>query len=99
MIKIDDKGREAILEALGTASLCWSEPPTGQFDSNQAIEVAERLMKRLEGGQAQGQIDELAAFILAEVDGEPSRSEGAVDTAIRVLRDALDIAGNEDNDG
>ena len=33
------------------------------------------------------QINELANFIMAEVEGEPSQSEGAVDTAIRLLRE------------
>lgn len=32
------------------------------------------------------QIDRLAEFIMKEVDGEPSKNEGAVDTAIRLLR-------------
>lgn len=32
------------------------------------------------------QIDELAKFIMAEIPGEPSKNEGAVDTAIRLLR-------------
>jgi hypothetical protein len=31
------------------------------------------------------QIDRLAAFILEKVPGEPSQSQGAVDTAIRVM--------------
>jgi hypothetical protein len=35
---------------------------------------------------AQEQVDKLAKFILAEVPGEPSRDEGAVDTAIRWIR-------------
>lgn len=35
---------------------------------------------------AEQQIDELAQFIMAEIPGEPSKSEGAVDTAIRLLR-------------
>jgi hypothetical protein len=34
-------------------------------------------------------VDDESAFIVAEVPGEPSRSEGAVDTAIRLLRLAL----------
>jgi len=33
------------------------------------------------------QIDRLAAFIMEEVPGEPSQNEGAVDTAIRVIRE------------
>lgn len=35
--------------------------------------------------QAQAQIDRLATFIMDVIDGEPSQSEGAVDTAIRLL--------------
>lgn len=34
---------------------------------------------------AEEQINKLAAFIMSEIDGEPSRNEGAVDTAIRLL--------------
>lgn len=34
----------------------------------------------------QAQIDKLATFILKEIPGEPSRSEGAVDTAIRWMK-------------
>jgi hypothetical protein len=37
----------------------------------------------------EAQIDRLANFIIAEVPGEPSQSEGAVDTAIRWMRSAL----------
>ena len=37
--------------------------------------------------QQQEQIDRLANFIMAEVDGEPSQSQGAVDTAIRIIRE------------
>lgn len=33
-----------------------------------------------------GQIGELAKFIMDEIPGEPSRSEGAIDVAIRLLR-------------
>lgn len=36
------------------------------------------------------QIEELANFIMAEIPGEPSVSEGAVDTAIRLLRQHRD---------
>lgn len=36
----------------------------------------------------QEQVDALAKFIIAEIPGEPSRSGGAVETAIRLLRDA-----------
>lgn len=36
------------------------------------------------------QIDRLAKFIMEEIDGEPSESEGAVDCAIRVMRKLKD---------
>ena len=32
------------------------------------------------------QVSRLAEFIMMEVDGEPSKSEGAIDTAIRLLK-------------
>ncbi len=32
------------------------------------------------------QIDKLANFIMAEIEGEPSENEGAVDTAIRIIK-------------
>jgi len=44
----------------------------------------------IEGGYdnepLESQIGRLARFIMAEFPGEPSRPEGAVDTAIRLLR-------------
>lgn len=33
------------------------------------------------------QIDRLASFIIGEVLGEPSQNEGAIDTAIRIIRE------------
>jgi hypothetical protein len=41
------------------------------------------------GESAEVQIDRLAKFIMNEIPGEPSQSEGAVDTAIRLLREAF----------
>ena len=38
---------------------------------------------------AQEQIDRLARFIMEKVHGEPSQSQGAVDTAIRLLREHI----------
>jgi len=37
------------------------------------------------------QIKKLADFIMAEVPGEPSQSEGAIDTAIRIIRTQQDL--------
>jgi hypothetical protein len=41
---------------------------------------------------AEEQIEQLARFIMAEVPGEPSQSEGAVDTAIRIMRKQRDFS-------
>lgn len=41
------------------------------------------LLEQLD--QRSGQIDTLASFIMQEVEGEPSESQGAVDTAIRII--------------
>ena len=38
-------------------------------------------------GWMDGQIDKLANFIMKEVPGEPSLNEGAVDTAIRIIKE------------
>lgn len=43
------------------------------------------------------QVGRLAAFILEHVPGEPSQSEGAVDTAIRLLTQHIDRVGEIDN--
>jgi hypothetical protein len=48
----------------------------------------------------QSQINKLANFIMAHVEGEPSQSEGAVDTAIRLLvaynQQAQQVAGYQE---
>lgn len=47
------------------------------------------------GGRERDQIDELAAVIMDEIPGEPSKSEGAVECAIRLLREAYVPIGYE----
>jgi hypothetical protein len=54
-------------------------------------ELADRLQEEVakltaERDHLDGEIKRLADFIMAEVPGEPSQSQGAVDTAIRVIR-------------
>lgn len=34
----------AVFQALGAASMCWSETPTGVFDSERAKEIGDRLV-------------------------------------------------------
>lgn len=47
---------------------------------------------------SEAQIDRLAAFIMNEVPGEPSQSEGAVDTAIRWMRERLATLAEGDDE-
>ena len=53
----------------------------GEFDG-----TGSRVSECLKGKQKTSEIDKLANFIMAEVEGEPSQSEGAGDTAIRVIK-------------
>ena len=48
-----------------------------------------RLPEIVQAETAEQQINRLALFIMEEVPGEPSRSEGAVDVAIRLIRATL----------
>jgi len=41
------------------------------------------------GEKEQDQFDRLAAFITGNFPGEPSKSEGAIDCAIRLMKDLL----------
>jgi len=61
---------------------------------SRASELAEYEIARLtreredaaeESLQLQSQIEQLGAFIIATIPGEPSQSQGAVDTAIRII--------------
>ena len=38
---------QAIGEAVGEASMCWSEPPAGVFDSTRASDIVDRVVARL----------------------------------------------------
>ena len=43
-------------------------------------------INQLDEPEANSQIDKLANFIMSEVEGEPSQNQGAVDTAIRIIK-------------
>jgi hypothetical protein len=66
----------------------WNE-----FERRLAIlngEVDEEMNKLMDSHQKlANEIDKLAEFILTEVEGEPSENEGAVDTAIRLLKECI----------
>jgi len=50
-------------------------------------------VKVMEGYGPHGQIEVIANYIMAEIPGEPSRSEGAGDTAVRLLKEYRRILG------
>lgn len=37
--------QELVMQAMGEASVCWSELPQGVFDSTQAIKIAEKIVE------------------------------------------------------
>ena len=53
---------------------------------NNCVDRAYELVEQLEEPEAYSQIEKLANFIMSEVEGEPSQSQGAVDTAIRIIK-------------
>lgn len=42
-----DELRSMLLVAFGEASMCWSETPSGVFDADKAIEIADLLVARI----------------------------------------------------
>lgn len=47
----------------------------------------------------EAQVDRLAKFIMFNIPGEPSQSESACDTAIRLLAHYIKLRQNEPNRG
>lgn len=45
--KEDSNLESYVFQALGAASVCWSEPPSGVFDSTLAKEIGEALMWKI----------------------------------------------------
>lgn len=36
--------RDAVFQALGAASVCWTEPPRGVFDAERAKQIGDKLL-------------------------------------------------------
>lgn len=74
------------------STLFPAEPQSGETLEAPVIRLLQRLWAKEHGlglgtdAWAHAQVDVLAKFILNEIPGEPSQNEGAVDTAIRLLR-------------
>ncbi|MEE8147394.1 MAG: hypothetical protein V3T24_07325 [Longimicrobiales bacterium] len=67
------------------------EPLEGTFEAWVIFEPVHKLV------QPEGEIERLAAFILEHVPDEPSEDQGAVDTAIRLLRDNVPVPVEGEN--
>lgn len=74
------------------------DPETGNFvmdeDSGEPLEdtfEAWVLFEQFVDLVRKSQLERLAAFIIEHVPGEPSEDEGAVDTAIRLLRNLVEV--------
>ncbi len=63
-------------------------PQEGSFEAWVVLEAPPEASK---GETAENQIARLAQHILREIPGEPSEDEGAVDTAIRLLRNYVEV--------
>jgi len=80
-------------KARGLAAQAWCDERNSSkvMDSDLAESFAEILAREtgaLPGGgePLDSQVQRLADYILKEVEGEPSQNEGAIDTAIRLLK-------------
>lgn len=46
---MSDSLREIVGQAIGEASMCWSEIPQGEFDSTRASAIVDRVVSAIEG--------------------------------------------------
>ena len=44
-----DEDQSLVFQAIGEASMCWSNLPTGVFESTRAKQIAERILMRIDG--------------------------------------------------
>jgi hypothetical protein len=47
-MKLSSEQKQAVGEALGEASMCWSKTPGGEFEASRASEIIDRLVAFLE---------------------------------------------------
>jgi hypothetical protein len=76
--KQSDEISRRVFEALGEASMCWSETPTGIFDSTHAKTVGDNLVAFIESHVDRLNEDiEIAWGIIANAGGGDWDREGA----------------------
>jgi hypothetical protein len=82
-----DKLEELIFINLGRASMCWSETPTGVFDSNTAVELGREIIKAIEEyieRQEAGWSDPMIEYL----DREEKESEWQRKRRLGVMKEA-----------
>lgn len=60
--------RDLILVAIGEASMCWNETPTGVFDTERAIAIANRLEADLDRYDEEAHTEHMANLALEAGD-------------------------------
>lgn len=85
MTDIEQKMR-ALLDEATIASPSATEWAIQRLALRRAIEQHEAI---------EAQIDRLASFIMHCIEGEPSQSQGAVDTAIRIMTEQATTIGEQ----
>jgi len=86
----EGEGAETKLSDLLANLRHWADDAGLDFDKASLRGEANYLAELEESPEEK--IDRLASFIMEEVPGEPSREEGVVETAIRLIRDGQELA-------
>src|SRR5262245_36902402 len=71
--------RRAVLQALGAASMCWSETPNGVFLSNVAVEVGNKLLAFIDAADAHRDCDPDTTTTLRRIREEFASYEDPTD--------------------
>ena len=67
---------QAVAQAIGAASMCWTEPPTSEFDSEGASDVVDALLHYLRAArQAVTGAERLARLEVAALMAASARAE------------------------
>jgi hypothetical protein len=67
--------RDVVFQALGEASMCWSQKPRGRFDSGYAARIGERVMAAIEQKDSVPPSSEAKAISIYEQKDMPNPTE------------------------
>ena len=66
--------RELVMQAIGEASMCWSETPKGIFESDKALDIGERIITRVK--ELETAIKTADPIELGRIKNELEKGEG-----------------------